>query len=203
MVELHEIVGVIGSRCRTVRAVLHTELFEYDVLGVGMIGQLAVEHEAGDGDRPGVLLIHEAEARTTTCGFGPSGSPRSDTRLRPRVPRRRVPAFDRPSTGPSRRALRRSGRHRTTGAGRLRRARRTDGVDAHRLARPGSASVGVMALELARSGVRLRAAIGLLRSARGASTGAELADRTTYWHPHETKPSTVTTRHDPRKRKQR
>ena len=131
--------------------------------GGEMIGYLAVDHEAGDGGRAAVLPMHE--------GGGQDDNVRDRTeRLRrvwlcgdccARLPRWRLPA-------PTGSAPRRGSASSSTTAAAVRELAAAGydvlteqpGVDIERVAVVGFCFGGVVALELARSGVPLRAVIG-------------------------------------------
>ena len=143
-------------------AVLHTARIEYQVLGVEMVGHLAVDRAAGADDKPGVLLMHEGGGQ--------------DDNVRARADRLAelgyvAFALDYLGGGcvhPLATAQARLGEL----FGDLAATRQLavagydvlvaqPGVDSDRVAAVGFCFGGVMALELARSGVPLRAAIGL------------------------------------------
>jgi dienelactone hydrolase len=139
---------------------LHTERVEYEVLGVAMIGHLAMSSDR-DGDRPGVLLMHEGGGQ--------------DDNVRERADRlgelgyvafaldyfgggRQHPlAFAQARLGELFDDL--SVTRQLALAGYQILVNQT-GVDRDRIAAVGFCFGGVMALELARSDVPLRAAIG-------------------------------------------
>ena len=146
---------------RTVGGMLRTARIEYEVLGVAMVGYLAVDEESGGRDRPGVLLMHEG------------GGQDDNVRLRAdRLARLGYIAFALDYFGggcqhPLPFAQARLGElFEDLGATRqlalagYNTLTAQPGVDRDRIAAIGFCFGGVMALELARSGVPLRAVIG-------------------------------------------
>ncbi|MEP6659223.1 MAG: dienelactone hydrolase family protein [Acidimicrobiales bacterium] len=139
---------------------LHTERVEYEVLGVGMIGYLAMNSDRV-GDRPGVLLMHEGggqddnvRARANRLGelgyvaFALDYFGGGRTHPLAVAQARLGELFNDPSAA---RQLALAGYHVLVNQ---------TVVDRDRIAAIGFCFGGVMALELARSGVPLRAAIG-------------------------------------------
>ena len=141
---------------------LHTARIEYDVLGVAMVGHLAADRAAGANDKPGVLLMHEGGGQ--------------DDNVRARADQlaaRGYVAFALDYLGggcahPLTTAQARLGElFADMAATRQLAVAGYDvlvaqpGVDEDRVAAVGFCFGGVMALELARSGLPLRAAIGL------------------------------------------
>ncbi len=140
---------------------VHTERIEYEALGVAMIGYLAAHQDTADDLRPGVLLMHEGGGQ--------------DDNVRARADRLAelgnvVFALDYLGGGcahPLATAQARLGElfEDPTATRRLALAGyevlvAQPGVDADRVAAVGFCFGGVMALELARSDVPLRAAVG-------------------------------------------
>ncbi len=141
---------------------VHSERIAYEVQGVEMVGYLAVDETASASVRPGVLLLHEGSGQ--------------DDNVRTRADRLAALGYVafaldylgggtqhplRGGTGPPRCAVRGSRGNRRAGAGRLPASSppsRAWTVTAS--PRPGFCFGGVMALELARAGVPLRAAVG-------------------------------------------
>ena len=140
---------------------VHTERIAYEAGGVEMIGYLAVDREAGDGDRAAVLLMHE--------GGGQDDNVRVRTE---RLAACGYVAFALDYLGggcqhPLAHAQARLGEllHDAAAVRELALAGydvliEQPGVDVEQVAAVGFCFGGVMALELARSGVPLRAAIG-------------------------------------------
>ena len=158
------------------RTVLHTDRVEYQVRGVAMIGYLAVDRVSGASDRPGVLLMHEGggqddNVRARADGLAELGY--------------LVFALDYLGGGclhPLDTAQARLGElFDDLAATRELAVAGYDvlvaqpGVDGDRVAAVGFCFGGVMALELARSGVPLRAAIGL-HPAFAVASAAESAN---------------------------
>jgi dienelactone hydrolase len=142
--------------------VFHTDRIEYEVLGLTMIGYLAVDQLAGADTRPGVLLIHEGGGqddniraranRLAELGYVAfaldylgGGCPHPLAAAQDRLGE----LLDDPTAT---RQLAVAGYDELVAQ---------PGVDADRVAAVGFCFGGVLALELARSGVPLRAAIGL------------------------------------------
>ena len=140
---------------------LHTERIEYEVLDIAMIGYLAMDASDRGGDRPGVLLMHEGGGQ--------------DDNVRARADRLAdlgyvafaLDYFGGGCTHPLAVAQARLGqlfddpavtRHLALAGYQV--LVNHAGVDRARIAAVGFCFGGVMALELARSGVPLRAAIG-------------------------------------------
>lgn len=140
---------------------LRTERIEYEALGVAMVGYLAVDDELAGRDRPGVLLMHEGSGqddnvrlradRLAGLGYvafaldyfgGGRQYPLEFTRVR------LGELFDDPAAT---RGLAMAGYDLLTAQ---------PGVDRDRIAAIGFCFGGVIALELARSGVPLRAVVG-------------------------------------------
>ena len=141
---------------------LRTERIDYEALGVAMVGYLAVDEQPGGRVRPGVLLMHEG------------GGQDDNVRLRAdRLAALGFVAFALDYLGGGRQhplpfAQARLGElFEDLGATRQLALAGYDvltaqpGVDRDRVAAVGFCFGGVMALELARSGVPLRAVIGL------------------------------------------
>jgi dienelactone hydrolase len=140
---------------------LHTSRIEYEGLGVAMVGYLAVDDELGGHDRPGVLLMHEGSGQ--------------DDNVRSRADRLAglgyvafaLDYFGGGSQHPLSFAQARLGElFEDLAATRQLALAGYDiltaqpGVDRDRIAGIGFCFGGVMALELARSGVPLRAVVG-------------------------------------------
>ena len=140
---------------------LHTDRIEYDVRDIAMTGYLAVDASVRGGDRPGVLLMHEGGGQ--------------DDNVRERADRLAalgyvafaLDYFGGGCTHPLAFAQARLGelfgdpavtRHLALAGYQV--LVNQAGVDRDRIAAVGFCFGGVMALELARSGVPLRAAIG-------------------------------------------
>jgi dienelactone hydrolase len=140
---------------------VRTARIEYEALGVAMVGYLAVDDELAGRDRPGVLLMHEGLGqddnvrlradRLAGLGYvafaldyfgGGCQHPLDFTRVR------LGELFDDPAAT---RRLALAGYNLLTAQ---------SGVDQDRIAAVGFCFGGVMALELARSGVPVRAVIG-------------------------------------------
>jgi dienelactone hydrolase len=141
---------------------VRTERIDYEALGTAMVGYLAVEPEGGDRSRPGVLLMHEGGGQ--------------DDNVRERAQRLAALgyvafALDYLGGGsplPLERAQQRLGELFEDQAATRQLAVAgyevliaQPGVDRSRVAAVGFCFGGLMALELARSGVALRAAVGL------------------------------------------
>lgn len=140
---------------------VHSERINYEVQGVEMVGYLALEETAGASVRPGVLLLHE--------GAGQDGNVRARA---DRLAALGYVAFALDYLGggtqhPLAEAQARLGAlfEDPAAAGEMalvgyRILASQPGVDGDRLAAAGFCFGGVMALELARAGVSLRAAVG-------------------------------------------
>jgi dienelactone hydrolase len=140
---------------------VRTEQIHYQALDIDMVGHLAVEEAAGDADRPAVLLLHEG------------GGQDDNVRLRAeRLAARGYLAFALDYLGGGRQhplpqAQARLGELFADPAATRQLARAgydvltaRPGVDRGRIAAAGFCFGGLMAFELARSGVPLQAAIG-------------------------------------------
>jgi len=140
---------------------LHSERITYDVQGIEMVGYLAVDDAAGATVRPGVLLLHEGSGQ--------------DDNVRTRADRLAALGYVAFALdyfgGGTQHSLAESqvrlgalfGDPEATGELALvgyRILAERPGVDGDRLAAAGFCFGGVMALELARTGVPLRAVIG-------------------------------------------
>jgi dienelactone hydrolase len=140
---------------------VHSERIAYEVQGVEMVGYLAMDETAGASIRPGVLLLHEGGGqddnvraranRLAALGYvafaldylgGGTQHPLAEAQAR-------LGALFEDPAGTGEMAL----------AG-YRVLTAQPGVDGDRLAAAGFCFGGVMALELARAGVPLRAAVG-------------------------------------------
>ena len=140
---------------------LRNERIEYEALGTAMVGYLAVDDEAGGRERPGVLLMHEGAGqddnvreradRLAGLGYVAFALDYFGGGRQPPIPAAQARLGELFEHMDTTRQLALAGYNLLTAQ---------PGVDRDRIAAAGFCFGGVMALELARSGVPLRAVVG-------------------------------------------